>query len=47
MDTLNIDYMLGLLPVMLKYLPLTLKMACIGMVAALAAQGCAAQGSQR
>ena len=35
MDTLNIDYMLGLLPVMLKYLPLTLKMACIGMVAAL------------
>ncbi|MCO7231907.1 MULTISPECIES: amino acid ABC transporter permease [unclassified Cobetia] len=35
MDILNIDYMLGLLPVMLKYLPLTLKMACIGMLAAL------------
>ncbi|MGO2415873.1 MAG: ABC transporter permease subunit, partial [Cobetia crustatorum] len=35
MDTLNIDYMLGLLSVMLKYLPLTLKMASIGMIAAL------------
>lgn len=35
MDILNIEYMLGLLPVMLKYLPLTLKMACIGMLAAL------------
>jgi putative amino-acid transport system permease protein len=35
MYSLNIDYMLGLLPVMLKYLPLTLQMACIGMLAAL------------
>jgi putative amino-acid transport system permease protein len=35
MYSLNIDYMLGLLPVMLKYLPLTLQMACVGMLAAL------------
>lgn len=35
MATLNVDYMLGLVPVLLKYLPLTLEMAAAGMVLAL------------
>lgn len=35
MTTLNVDYMLGLVPVLLKYLPLTLEMAAAGMVLAL------------
>ncbi|WP_136064502.1 amino acid ABC transporter permease [Modicisalibacter radicis] len=36
MNTLNIDYMLGLVPVLLGYLPLTLEMAAAGMVLGLA-----------
>lgn len=35
MDALNVDYMLGLVPILLKYLPLTLQMAGVGMVLAL------------
>ncbi|MFC3283138.1 amino acid ABC transporter permease [Litchfieldella rifensis] len=35
MRVLDIDYMLGLLPVLLRYLPLTLEMAAAGMVLAL------------
>jgi len=35
MDVLNVDYMLGLVPVLLRYLPLTLQLATIGMVLAL------------
>lgn len=35
MDVLNVDYMLGLVPVLLRYLPLTLQLAGIGMVLAL------------
>ncbi|MEX1057130.1 MAG: amino acid ABC transporter permease [Natronospirillum sp.] len=35
MDVLNVDYMLGLIPVLLRYLPLTLQLAGIGMVFAL------------
>ena len=32
MNTLNVDYMLGLVPILLGYLPLTLEMAAAGMV---------------
>jgi len=35
MDVLNVEYMLGLIPVLLKYLPLTLQLAGVGMVLAL------------
>ncbi|MEQ5836751.1 amino acid ABC transporter permease [Marinobacter sp. R17] len=35
MNVLDFDYMLGLIPVLLKYLPLTLEMAAAGMVLAL------------
>jgi putative amino-acid transport system permease protein len=35
MAILNVDYMLGLVPVLLKYLPLTLEMAAAGMALAL------------
>lgn len=35
MDVLNIEYMIGLVPVLLRYLPLTLQLAGIGMVLAL------------
>ncbi|AZT82209.1 amino acid ABC transporter permease [Marinobacter sp. NP-4(2019)] len=35
MDVLNVDYMLGLVPVLLRYLPLTLQLAGIGMALAL------------
>ncbi|ALM53101.1 amino acid ABC transporter permease [Halomonas huangheensis] len=35
MDILNVDYMVGLVPVLLSYLPLTLSMAVAGMVLAL------------
>lgn len=35
MDVLNFDYMLGLVPVLLGYLPLTLQLAGTGMVLAL------------
>ncbi|GGY60280.1 amino acid ABC transporter permease [Marinobacter zhanjiangensis] len=35
MDVLNVDYMLGLVPVLLRYLPLTLQLAGTGMVLAL------------
>lgn len=35
MDVLNVDYMLGLVPVLLRYLPLTLQLAGVGMVLAL------------
>ncbi|MCK0107629.1 amino acid ABC transporter permease [Marinobacter sp. S0848L] len=35
MDVLNVEYMLGLVPVLLRYLPLTLQLAGIGMVFAL------------
>lgn len=35
MDVLNVDYMIGLVPVLLSYLPLTLQLAGIGMVLAL------------
>ena len=35
MDVLNVDYMLGLVPVLLGYLPLTLQLAGTGMVLAL------------
>lgn len=35
MKVLDIDYMLGLVPVLLSYLPLTLQMAATGMVLAL------------
>lgn len=35
MHVLDLDYMLGLLPILLGYLPLTLEMAGAGMVAAL------------
>ncbi|MDF0751537.1 amino acid ABC transporter permease [Marinobacter sp. 71-i] len=35
MDVLNVDYMLGLVPVLLTYLPLTLQLAGVGMVLAL------------
>lgn len=35
MDVLNVEYMLGLVPVLLGYLPLTLQLAGIGMVLAL------------
>ena len=35
MDTLNVEYMLGLVPVLLGYLPLTLQLAGSGMVMAL------------
>ena len=35
MDVLNVEYMLGLVPVLLGYLPLTLQLAGIGMVFAL------------
>ncbi|MCR8914125.1 amino acid ABC transporter permease [Marinobacter panjinensis] len=35
MDVLNVEYMLGLVPVLLSYLPLTLQLAGIGMVLAL------------
>ncbi|HEY9119677.1 MAG TPA: amino acid ABC transporter permease [Marinobacter sp.] len=35
MDVLNVEYMLGLVPVLLTYLPLTLQLAGIGMVLAL------------
>ncbi|MCL7930727.1 amino acid ABC transporter permease [Halomonas llamarensis] len=36
MNILNIDYMVGLVPILLRYLPLTLAMAFAGMVLALA-----------
>ncbi|MGQ7249972.1 amino acid ABC transporter permease [Halomonas sp. V046] len=36
MNILNLDYMLGLVPILLRYLPLTLGMAAAGMVLALA-----------
>ena len=36
MGTLDLDYMLGLVPVLLRYLPLTLGMAMAGMALALA-----------
>ena len=35
MDVLNVDYMLGLIPVLLGYLPLTLQLAGTGMALAL------------
>jgi len=35
MDVLNVEYMLGLVPVLLRYLPLTLQLAGVGMVLAL------------
>jgi putative amino-acid transport system permease protein len=35
MDALNVEYMLGLVPVLLGYLPLTLQLAASGMVMAL------------
>lgn len=35
MDTLNVEYMLGLVPVLLGYLPLTLQLAGVAMVMAL------------
>lgn len=35
MDVLDFDYMLGLVPILLRYLPLTLQMATAGMVFAL------------
>ncbi|OEY66038.1 amino acid ABC transporter permease [Marinobacter sp. X15-166B] len=35
MDVLNVDYMLGLVPVLLRYLPLTLQLAGAGMLFAL------------
>nr|WP_298413503.1 amino acid ABC transporter permease [uncultured Halomonas sp.] len=35
MNALDIDYMLGLMPILLSYLPLTLEMAAAGMVLAL------------
>ncbi|WP_166257652.1 amino acid ABC transporter permease [Marinobacter salicampi] len=35
MDVLNFEYMIGLVPVLLRYLPLTLQLAGIGMVLAL------------
>ncbi|MBZ2169663.1 amino acid ABC transporter permease [Marinobacter sp. F4216] len=35
MSTLDVDYMLGLVPVLLGYLPLTLQLASIGMLLAL------------
>tara|TARA_R110002111_G_scaffold169884_4_gene235694 strand:+ start:1638 stop:2312 length:675 start_codon:yes stop_codon:yes gene_type:complete len=35
MDVLNVEYMLGLVPILLRYLPLTLQLAGIGMVLAL------------
>lgn len=35
MDVLNVEYMVGLIPVLLGYLPLTLKLAGTGMVLAL------------
>ncbi len=35
MHALNLDYMLGLVPVLLKYLPLTLGMASLSMILAL------------
>ncbi|MEP1215564.1 MAG: amino acid ABC transporter permease [Marinobacter sp.] len=35
MDVLNVEYMLGLVPVLLTYLPLTLQLAGTGMVLAL------------
>lgn len=35
MDVLNVEYMLGLVPVLLRYLPLTLQLAGTGMVLAL------------
>lgn len=35
MDVLNVEYMLDLVPVLLRYLPLTLQLAGIGMVLAL------------
>ncbi|GGE78877.1 ABC transporter permease [Streptosporangium jomthongense] len=35
MDVLNVEYMLGLVPVLLRYLPLTLQLAGIGMLFAL------------
>lgn len=36
MKLLDLDYMLGLVPILLSYLPLTLGMALAGMVLALA-----------
>ncbi|MGC3872631.1 amino acid ABC transporter permease [Halomonas sp. GXIMD04776] len=35
MNALDVDYMLGLMPILLSYLPLTLEMAAAGMVLAL------------
>lgn len=35
MDVLNVEYMLGLVPVLLRYLPLTLQLAGTGLVLAL------------
>ncbi|MEQ5802429.1 amino acid ABC transporter permease [Halomonas sp. H10-9-1] len=35
MSVLDVDYMLGLVPVLLRYLPLTLQMATVGMLLAL------------
>lgn len=35
MDVLDVDYMIGLVPVLLGYLPLTLELAAVGMVLAL------------
>jgi putative amino-acid transport system permease protein len=35
MDVLNVEYMVGLIPVLLGYLPLTLQLAGVGMVLAL------------
>ena len=32
MDVLDVDYMIGLVPVLLGYLPLTLELAAVGMV---------------
>ncbi|MFL1404871.1 amino acid ABC transporter permease [Marinobacter sp. M1N3S26] len=35
MDVLNVEYMIGLIPILLRYLPLTLELAGVGMVLAL------------
>lgn len=35
MDVLDVDYMIGLVPVLLGYLPLTLELAAVGMVLAM------------
>jgi|GEM_PF-3756200 hypothetical protein len=37
MSVLDVDYMVGLVPILLRYLPLTLQMAAVGMALALVA----------